>query len=186
MAQDICAAPNRKNRRAEIRDSGLGRNSRGTATMSRDLSYPKWLREDRSCRSGRRHCVTSALLFFKRLRPRASPCAATAKANVSDCGGKRSATPLWPSTLHPKRHCQRSSTHRLTTRILIVSDFSIRISLGIWVFHHSSFCRRSNVITHSKCLVWGKRSNGCTLRSSYPAARNAFKSRIWVAGLQET
>ena len=42
------------------------------------------------------------------------------------------------------------------------------------------------VTTHSRCLVWGNRSKGWTAVTAYPALSNSARSRIWVAGLQET
>ena len=42
------------------------------------------------------------------------------------------------------------------------------------------------VTTHSRCLVWGNRSKGWTAVTEYPALSNSARSRIWVAGLQET
>ena len=42
------------------------------------------------------------------------------------------------------------------------------------------------VRTHSRWRVWGNRSNGWTAPTVYPPARKRRKSRICVAGLQET
>ncbi len=105
-----------------------------------------------------------------------------ARSNARSNGIEQDDVRLILAVRHGVALLHEHAGHLLGVPFVHLAAVSFDVKLG----HGKNQVFFFRVTTHSKCLVWGNRSKGWTAVTAYPALSNSARSRIWVAGLQET